>query len=167
MLEFFRLAFAPAMGKGLKMHTQRVKLLLVEPDEYVADITAFRLELFGYQVAWARSLDDAREHLEVKDPPAMIVLGTAVTAQTSSERIETLCSQFPDRKIPVAALSLSANSVAFVSPQAGMVEIVATPYDPPVLEQTLRSLMDRSRRAMDNGRTRISSEPTTVAAVAP
>ena len=55
------------------MRDEQVNILVVEADEVLAEVTAFRLELLGYVVASAHSIEEANRALSARSPDLIIV----------------------------------------------------------------------------------------------
>ncbi len=151
------------------MTSPPVKLLLVAPDELVADLTAFRLEMLGYQVIWSRNVSDAANHLQSATPPAVVLLDTT---ERGVDLLAQLQDRMPARSIPILVLSHDGeprDDAPTVDGQrfTGVADMLTMPYDPPVLEGKLRSLVEQSLRAADSGRARTAAASVPIAAVAP
>lgn len=122
------------------MATQRKLILLVEEEPTLADITAFRLELLGYQVETKQAADSALAWLQ-ENLPDLIAVGYLA----DMDPIEFLNRISDDpRTSETPALYLSSNSdVEEVQRayNAGADEYLLTPYDPLMLESKIESLL--------------------------
>ena len=112
------------------------QLLLIEEDELLADITAFRLELLGYTVICVRSAEQAQARLQQDPLPAIILLDTALPDANSSDLLGRLSSGERTHSIPVMVLTDDADLNAVQKAyKAGAKDYLVLPYDPAVLEQ--------------------------------
>ena len=118
------------------------QLMLVEENELLADITAFRLELLGYAVICVRSAEQADARL-LQDPlPAIILLDTTLLDTNSSDLLSRLNSNERTHAIPVMVLTDDADLNAVQKAyKAGAKDYLVLPYDPAVLEQKVERLM--------------------------
>lgn len=118
------------------------QLLLVEEDELLADITAFRLELLGYTVVCVRSAEQAQERLKQDPLPAIILLDTALPGTNSVDLLGRLSAGERTHAIPVMMLTDDADLNAVQKAyKAGAKDYLVLPYDPAVLEQKVERLM--------------------------
>ncbi len=122
------------------MATQQKTILLVEEEPVLLDITAFRLELLGYQVEIKQSADAALAWLADHVPDL-----AAVGYVSDVDPVELLNRLSDDERLSrVPLLLLSANSDldevqrAF---NAGADEYLLTPYDPLMLERKVEGLL--------------------------
>ena len=122
------------------MATQRKLILLIEEEPTLADITAFRLELLGYQVEMKSAADPALAWLQQNDPDLI-----AVGYLADMDPIEFLNRISDDpRTSETPALYLSPNSDVDEVQRAynaGADEYLLTPYDPLMLESKIESLL--------------------------
>lgn len=120
------------------------RILLVGEDPTLATITAFRLELLGYQVRVIESGNEAVELLE-RDGADAVIVDTSLGDANPLEITSRIANSEVTSRIPVIAFSASADldevERAF---HAGAKEYVVTPYDPAVLAQKLHRLLDAS-----------------------
>ena len=118
------------------------QLLLVEEDELLADITAFRLELLGYTVICVRSAEQAQARLQQDPLPAIILLDTTLPDINGLELLGRLSSGDRTHAIPVMVLTIDADLNAVQKAyRAGAKDYLVLPYDPAVLEQKVERLM--------------------------
>ncbi len=120
------------------------KILLVEEDATLRDITAFRLELLGHQVIAFGSGEAALSWLMDKLPD-VVLIGHYLPDMNGLEMIDRLSNEVRTASIPVLLLSPNAEledvQKAF---NAGADEFLVTPFDPLVLERKLRRLVSAS-----------------------
>ena len=122
------------------MASQRKLILLVEEEPTLADITAFRLELLGYQVEVKEAADPALAWLQANIPDLIAV---GYIADMNPIEFLNRISDDP-RTSETPALYLSPNSdVEEVQRayNAGADEYLLTPYDPLMLESKIESLL--------------------------
>lgn len=117
------------------------KILLIEEEAVLREVTEFRLELLGFQVAAVDSARSANERIQ-EQLPEMIVLGTA--AETDSfEFLNHLSNDPQTSQIPVMVMSASSEmedvTKAF---NAGANEFLVIPYDPQMLETKVQKLFE-------------------------
>lgn len=120
------------------------KLLLVEPERVLADLTAFRLELLGYDLTRVGEGAQAKDHLRHHSIDLMIV----DTKLPEGDGIEWLTELRLEHKVddfPVLMFSLdpSLESVRRAI-LAGAQDYLITPFDPTVLEEKIQNLLSHS-----------------------
>ena len=117
------------------------KLLLVEPEIVLADLSAFRLELLGYGIQTAASGAEAKDVLRRERVDLMIV-DTKLPEGDGIEWLSELRLEFNAEQVPVLMFSLdpSLETVrrAFL---AGAQDYLITPFDPTVLESKVQNLL--------------------------
>jgi len=117
-------------------------LLLVEEDELLADITAFRLELLGYTALCMRSAKDALQRLAQDPLPSILIVDTTLPDINGLELIEKLNAEERTHNIPIIALSVEAD-LDWVqrAHRAGAKDCLILPCDPAVLEQKVEKMV--------------------------
>jgi CheY-like chemotaxis protein len=117
------------------------KILLLVEEPTLAEITAFRLELMGYRVETALSVEEALAAAD-RLQPDLLVVDLAAAEPASMDLMGRLAQDARTKEIPVLALSGQADldcvQRAF---RAGVRDYLVTPYDPQVLEQKLCKLL--------------------------
>jgi CheY-like chemotaxis protein len=123
------------------MSSERPRVLLVDDDATVAEITAYRLELLGYSVQATNSGEAALQAIEQQKPDA-VVLDLKLPGIDGIEVTSRLSNDERTSRIPVIAFSSDAD-LATVQKAfgAGAKDYVVKPYDPVVLEQKLEKLI--------------------------
>jgi CheY-like chemotaxis protein len=120
--------------------TRTPPILLIEEDAMLLEITAFRLELLGYEVVTQVSAELALEWLEEK-LPAVIIVDAVLPGIDGIEFINRLSNELRTSEIPVMVISTNSDledvQKAF---SAGADEYLVIPYDPIVLESKLERL---------------------------
>jgi response regulator RpfG family c-di-GMP phosphodiesterase len=122
------------------MSSSACTVLLVEEEPTLREITAFRLELLGYEITHCEGANQAsawlQEHL-----PRLIVVGQV--AETSPlDFLNQLSNEPRTSDIPVVFLSGSSDLEDVQKAyNAGADEFLVTPYDPQVLEKKVVNLL--------------------------
>jgi CheY-like chemotaxis protein len=124
------------------MSDHRSQILFVEEDPILLEITAFRLELLGYQVETQQSgegaLDWLREHV-----PTLIIVDHVLTGMDGIEFINRLSNDTRTNEIPIMLLSTNGDlDDVQKAYNAGADEYLVIPYDPMVLESKVERLVD-------------------------
>ncbi len=122
------------------MASQNKTILLIEEDPTLAEITAFRLELLGYEVVSQNTADEAAQSLRTALPD-LIVVGH-VNEIDSFDFLNQLSNDPQTSELPVIYLSpgtdLDEVQRAY---NAGADEFLVIPYDPLVLEKKVEGLL--------------------------
>jgi DNA-binding response OmpR family regulator len=117
------------------------QILLVEPEVILADLTAFRLELLGYDISVVAEGAQAKDRLRQASFDLMIV-DTKLPEGDGIEWLTELRLEFKPDDVPVLMFSLdpSLESVrrAYL---AGAQDYLITPFDPTVLEEKIQGLI--------------------------
>ena len=115
-------------------------ILLVEEDRTLLDITAFRLELLGYQVERQESAEKALDWLR-EQMPSLIIVDQVLPGMDGTELINRLSNDLRTSEIPVMLLSTNADLEDVQKAyNAGADEYLVIPYDPMVLEAKVERL---------------------------
>lgn len=129
------------------MPTSLTPMLLMEPNELIADMTAFRLEMLGYQVNCAASAQAAAAHLSSCSPPELILIDSSLLIDDQGVATTLLADLRSDvrlREIPVIVLYRDGVSLPVIRGQiAAKDEVVALPYDPAELKTKVARLVER------------------------
>ncbi len=122
------------------MTPEDATILLIEEETTLMEITAFRLELLGYQVIRQESADNAATWLK-EQLPNLIAVGH-VAEMESIEFLNHLSNDERTSEVPIIYLSASTDleevQRAF---NAGADEFLVTPFDPLVLEKKVDGLL--------------------------
>ena len=125
------------------MRSDTPDILLVEEDETLADITAFRLELLGYRVAQARSGEAALDRVH-DSPPDLLIVDLYLPGIDGIELINRLRSDNATAEIPVMVFSVDSDlNVVANAFAAGANDYLMTPYDPAVLQEKIAKLLEQ------------------------
>ena len=127
------------------MLNNRARILVVEEEQILLDIVAFRLELLGFEVMTKSTADDALAWLAGQTPDL-----AAVGYLPDMDPVEFLNRLREDgRTSETPVLFLSANSdldEVQRAYNAGADEYLLTPFDPLMLEQKVQMLLERQRQ---------------------
>ena len=122
------------------MPARRKRILLVEEEAALLEITAFRLELLGYEVQTVAAADATLVWL-TENVPDLIAVGY-VSDMPAVDLLNRISDDARTSDVPV--LFLSANSdldEVQRAYNAGADEYLLTPYDPLVLERKVQGLL--------------------------
>lgn len=118
-----------------------VKLLLVQAEPVLAELTSFRLELLGYQIELNSSGNEALASMQ-KELPDLVIVDTVLPDGDGIEWIARVRAEFGSEQVPIIVFSLdpSLETVerAF---HAGAQDYLITPFDPTVMEEKIETLL--------------------------
>ena len=125
------------------------RILLVEPEGVLAEVTAFRLELLGYSVETVSTPVEALRKIPLHEPD-VIITDLVLQDADATGFIESLSSNEQTSAIPIMVLSIDADldCVAAVH-KAGAVDFLLVPFHPEVLEEKVARLVDLRNRSRD------------------
>lgn len=116
------------------------QVLLIEGDPTLLEITAFRLELLGYQVESRESAEQGLEWLKIHIPNIVIV-DHVLPGMDGLEFINRLSNDTRTSDIPIMFLSTNGDlDDVQKAYNAGADEYLVIPYDPMVLEAKIERL---------------------------
>jgi len=117
------------------------KILLVEEEPTLREITAFRLELLGYEVVKQQSAEEALEWLR-GDLPTLIIVDQFLAGIDGIELLNRLSNDVRTSEVPVMVLSANADlDDVQKAYNAGADDYLVTPYDPFMLESKICRLI--------------------------
>jgi DNA-binding response OmpR family regulator len=123
------------------MSSGQPEIVLVESDQVLAEVTAFRLELAGYRVHTFSNTGQALQAVKQK-PPALVIVDLRVTEGSAYELMELLGLDETTASVPILVMSTDAEldtvQKAF---RAGAADYLVVPYDPLVLESKVEALV--------------------------
>lgn len=124
------------------------QILLVEEEPTLREITAFRLELLGYEVIKKESAEHALEWLR-EQLPTLIIVDQFLPGIDGFELLNRLSNDVRTSEVPVMVLSANSDlddvQKAF---HAGADEYLVTPYDPFMLESKIQRLVSATSEAV-------------------
>jgi DNA-binding response OmpR family regulator len=124
------------------MSERTSQILLIEEDPTLLEITAFRLELLGYDVVMQQSAERALEWLRDK-LPSLIIVDQVLPGMDGVEFINRLSNDTRTNEIPIMFLSTKADlDDVQRAYNAGADEYLVIPYDPMVLESKVERLVN-------------------------
>jgi CheY-like chemotaxis protein len=122
------------------MSRQASQILLVEEDATLLEITAFRLELLGYDIVKAESAERALEWLQ-NNLPTMMIVDQFLPGMDGIELLNRLSNDMRTSEIPVILLSVNSDlDDVQKAYNAGAEDYLVIPYDPIVLEAKVERL---------------------------
>jgi CheY-like chemotaxis protein len=123
------------------MSERTPQILLIEEDSTLLEITAFRLELLGYEVVMQQSAERALEWLR-DQLPSVIIVDQVLPGMDGVEFINRLSNDTRTSDIPIMFLSAKADlDDVQRAYNAGADEYLVIPYDPMVLESKVERLV--------------------------
>jgi CheY-like chemotaxis protein len=127
------------------MLDQTSQILFVEEDPILLEITAFRLELLGYDVIKQQSGERALEWLHDQQP-SLIIVDHMLPGMDGIEFINRLSNDTRTSEIPIMFLSTNGDLEDVKKAyNAGADEYLVIPYDPMVLESKVERLVKAVR----------------------
>ena len=135
-------ARALSLCRRYAMNDRMPLILLIEEDPTLLEITAFRLELLGYQVAKVESAEDGLDWLSEQLPDVMIV-DQYLPGIDGLELLNRLSNDMRTCEVPIILLSPNADlddvQKAF---HAGANDYLVIPFDPVVLEHKVERFVN-------------------------
>ncbi len=127
----------------MSLHIPQV--LLVEQDPTLLEVTAFRLELLGYQVVQKQSGEEALEWL-ANQLPTLIIVDQFLDGIDGVELVNRLSNEVRTSEIPIIFVSVNSDlEDVRKAYNAGADEYLVIPYDPTVLEAKVERLLSAVR----------------------
>jgi CheY-like chemotaxis protein len=122
------------------MPRETPQILLIEEDATLLEITAFRLELLGYELVKAESAEQALDWLQ-NNLPTLVIVDQFLPGIDGIEFLNRLSNDVRTSEIPVIILSVNADLEDVQKAyNAGADEYLVIPYDPMVLEAKVERL---------------------------
>ena len=116
------------------------QILLIEGDSTLLEITAFRLELLGYQVTTFEAAERAIEWLR-DQLPTVVIVDQVLPGMDGIEFINRLSNDTRTSDVPIMFLSTNGDlGDVQKAYNAGADEYLVIPYDPIVLEAKVERL---------------------------
>jgi CheY-like chemotaxis protein len=116
------------------------QILFVEEDPILMEITAFRLELLGYEVVTHASAERALEWLS-QQLPTLIIVDHVLPGMDGIEFINRLSNDTRTSNVPIMLLSTNGDLEDVQKAyNAGADDYLVIPYDPMVLESKVERL---------------------------
>jgi CheY-like chemotaxis protein len=125
------------------MPDDKRSVLIVDEDALLAEITAFRLELLGFEVNCASTGEAALARMGL-ELPGLLVIGNTLSDMDGLELLNRLSNDVNMGSVPAIYMSTNADledvQKAF---NAGADEYLVIPFDPFVLEQKIERAVQR------------------------
>jgi len=122
------------------MADRSTTILLIEGDPTLLEITAFRLDLLGYQVITFDSAERAMEWIN-EQLPSVIIVDHVLPGMDGVEFINRLSNDTRTSNLPIMFLSTNGDLEDVQKAyNAGADEYLVIPYDPMVLEAKVERL---------------------------
>lgn len=116
-------------------------ILLIEQEELLAEVTAFRLELLGYCVAIVPSLAKAWTSME-QEQPDLIIYDLATSDGNGLDFLNQARAKETTANIPILIFSTDSELTNVQrAHRAGASDYLVTPFDPAVLEHKVEHLL--------------------------
>lgn len=123
-------------------------ILLVEEDETLAEITAFRLELLGYSVATVGSGEAALSEA-LRRPPELMIVDLKLPTMSGLDLIERIASDEQTKDVVIMALSIEADlDAVHQAYNAGAKDYLVAPFDPVTLEAKVEQMLGQASRTL-------------------
>lgn len=114
---------------------ERKRILLVEAEAILADVTAFRLELHGYEVSVVATAEEALRQVGTTRPD-LILTDLVLPGMDGAALVEQLVIDPQTCDIPLIVLSVDADLDRVQQVYSlGARDFVIVPYHPEVLEE--------------------------------
>ncbi len=128
--------------KDNPMHAEQIRVLLIEDEQVLADVTAFRLELLGYEVQVAATAAAALQIVQ-QAAPDLVILDLSIPDVSTITLISQLQNESEtEHELPVLVFSTDADlDLVQQAYRAGARDYLVTPYDPASLEGKIESLL--------------------------
>jgi DNA-binding response OmpR family regulator len=124
--------------------SSNARLLLVQAEPLLVELTSFRLELLGYQLGVARTGEQAILSIQ-SEMPDLVIVDSALPDGDGIEWINRIRGDYRADELPVIVFSLdpSLETVerAF---HAGAQDYLIVPFDPAVMEEKIVDILTLS-----------------------
>jgi len=121
---------------------KRPRIVILEDDDLLREITAFRLELLGYEVVEAESVDTALRSVRERLPEA-IIMDLAIASADALDVINVLKNNPQTNAAPILVFSTDADlELVQKAFEAGASDYLVTPYDPATLQSKLEQIVE-------------------------
>ena len=117
------------------------KLLLVQSEPVLAELTSFRLELLGYEIELVGTGGEAFSSIQ-KSLPDLVIVDTSLPDGDGIEWIARLRGEYSADQVPVIVFSLDPSlETVERGYHAGAQDYLITPFDPTVMEEKIELLL--------------------------
>lgn len=119
------------------------KLLLLQSEPVLAELTSYRLELLGYPIEVYRTSAEANDAIR-DETPDLAIVDTTLADGDGIEWLALIRNEYSPEQLPALVFSqdptLDTVQRAFI---AGAQDYLLTPYDPRVLEEKIEKILSR------------------------
>ena len=117
------------------------RLLLVQSEPVLAELTSFRLELLGYQIELVHTGGEAFASIQ-KSLPDLVIVDTSLPDGDGIEWIARVRGEYSADQVPVIVFSLDPSLETVERGfHAGAQDYLITPFDPTVMEEKIEALL--------------------------
>jgi DNA-binding response OmpR family regulator len=117
------------------------KLLLVQAEPVLAELTSFRLELLGYQIELVGTGGEAFSSIQ-QSLPDLVIVDTSLPDGDGIEWIARVRGEYRADQVPVIVFSLDPSLETVERGfHAGAQDYLITPFDPTVMEEKIEALL--------------------------
>jgi DNA-binding response OmpR family regulator len=117
------------------------KLLLVQAEPVLAELTSFRLELLGYKIRVVAEGNEAIRSIE-KSQPDLLIVDTELPDMDGIELINRVRARFDSEQLPLIVFSLDPSlDTVERAIQAGAQDYLIAPYDPGIIRERIEHLL--------------------------
>lgn len=117
------------------------KLLLVQAEPVLAELTSFRLELLGYQIELVQTGGEAFSSIQ-QSLPDLVIVDTSLPDGDGIEWIAQVRGEYRADQLPVIVFSLDPSLETVERGfHAGAQDYLITPFDPTVMEEKIEVLL--------------------------
>jgi DNA-binding response OmpR family regulator len=132
---------APEFKAPAVFDSSGAKLLLVQAEPVLAELTSFRLELLGYQIELVRTGGEAFSSIQ-QSLPDLVIVDTSLPDGDGIEWIARVRSEYNADQVPVIVFSLDPSLETVERGfHAGAQDYLITPFDPTVMEEKIEALL--------------------------
>lgn len=117
------------------------RILLVQAEPVLAELTSFRLELLGYQIESVGSGGEGISSIQ-KSPPDLVIVDTHLPDTDGIEWITRVRAEYGADRVPIIIFSLDPSlETVERAYHAGGQDYLITPFDPTVMEEKIEMLL--------------------------
>lgn len=117
------------------------KLLLVQAEPVLAELTAFRLELLGYEIELIQTGGEAMSSMQ-NSLPDLVIVDSSLPDGDGIEWIARVRGEYSADQVPVMVFSLDPSLETVERGfHAGAQDYLITPFDPTVMEEKIEVLL--------------------------
>jgi DNA-binding response OmpR family regulator len=118
------------------------KILLIEPETLLADLTSFRLELLAYPIETVTTAADGLSAIE-SNKPDLVICNSRLPDFDGLELVSKLRTEWTAEQLPILIISFeSALEIVERAFLAGAQDYLVIPFDPQVLEDKIQRILD-------------------------